>query len=497
MNLSQYSKAISTLLASPSPQALQGYFDQLLAKRQCSGIKIRQSNDVGKGVYAEANYMEGDLVLKDQMLVGTQHVSNKVDALVCSYCFRYIGSIELQIGRKLYLQGLGKGEGEEFELGTSKHIQKEGCLAESLHLRENHSVMAGHSDSDSASSSKSEDNAYLPLPKEVIESLINGELVLPYSKEFVLPSVISCVGGCAEEHYCSKSCAEADWESCHSLLCMGERSGCRNMEALARFTEHANGTNDIFHLAAKVISSTILKCEKFKAAQFKDNEPYFGPNALGTNLLLEAWRPFSMGYKRRWWDCVALPNDIDCNQEASFRMQMRELAFTSLQLLKDSIFCEDYAPLFSLEIYGNIIGMFELNNLDVVVASPVEDYFIYIDDLLFPKKEEAMEVTQPILKALGDDYSICCQGTGFFPLQSCMNHSCSPNAKAFKRDEDRDGQAIIVAVRDIHTGEEITISYIDEDLPYEERQAALADYGFKCTCPKCLEESKHCSSLEK
>jgi hypothetical protein len=36
---------------------------------------------------------------------------------------------------------------------------------------------------------------------------------------------------------------------------------------------------------------------------------------------------------------------------------------------------------FSLEIYGNIIGMFELNNLDLVVASPVEDYFLYIDDL--------------------------------------------------------------------------------------------------------------------
>jgi hypothetical protein len=26
-------------------------------------------------------------------------------------------------------------------------------------------------------------------------------------------------------------------------------------------------------------------------------------------------------------------------------------------------------------------------------------------------------------------------GTAFFPLQSCMNHSCCPNAKAFKRDE--------------------------------------------------------------
>lgn len=26
-------------------------------------------------------------------------------------------------------------------------------------------------------------------------------------------------------------------------------------------------------------------------------------------------------------------------------------------------------------------------------------------------------------------------GTAFFPLQSCMNHSCRPNAKAFKREE--------------------------------------------------------------
>lgn len=35
---------------------------------------------------------------------------------------------------------------------------------------------------------------------------------------------------------------------------------------------------------------------------------------------------------------------------------------------------------------------------------------------------------------------------------------------------------------------QVTISYIDEDLPYEERQAQLADYGFKCRCPKCSEE---------
>lgn len=132
---------------------------------------------------------------------------------------------------------------------------------------------------------------------------------------------------------------------------------------------------------------------------------------------------------------------------------------------------------------------------DLVVASPVEDYFLYIDDLPDPDKvrihtlsptyyqvecsklisypciswqKEAEEITRPFLDALGDDYSVCCQGmmsfcssfsiksskyfdllssnssklssfvllgTAFYSLQSCMNHSCTPNAKAFKREE--------------------------------------------------------------
>lgn len=124
----------------------------------------------------------------------------------------------------------------------------------------------------------------------------------------------------------------------------------------------------------------------------------------------------------------------------------------------------------------------------MVVASPVEDYFLYIDDLPEAGKTEVDEITQPLLDALGEDYSVCCQGTAFYPLQSCMNHSCCPSAKAFKRDEDKDGQATIIACRPIKKGEEVTISYIDEDLEFEERQAMLADYGFRCKCPRCLEE---------
>ncbi|KAH9814618.1 hypothetical protein DFH28DRAFT_295617 [Melampsora americana] len=43
----------------------------------------------------------------------------------------------------------------------------------------------------------------------------------------------------------------------------------------------------------------------------------------------------------------------------------------------------------------------------------------------------------------------------------------------------------IHAVRDIALGEEITISYRDMKLSRAERQAAIAHYGFQCTCSHC------------
>ncbi|KAK4437345.1 Histone-lysine N-methyltransferase ATXR2 [Sesamum alatum] len=455
----QFSDQVAALLSPPTLPQVQEYFEALVAERQCSSLKVKSDSQHGKGVYSEVDFQEDDLVLKDEMLAGAQHSSNKIDCLVCSFCFRFIGSIELQIGRKLYLQELGVSAVDE--CGSSDAIR---CSTSSEKTR---------------------------LPQDTIQSLMNGSLRLPYSENFPLPSVVPCLGGCKEAYYCSKSCAEADWDSFHSLLCIGHGSSSPNTEALLKFMKHANETNDIFILAAKVISFTILRYRKLKAAHVQREGKHDSSNQFDScifPLLLEAWKPVSMGFKRRWWDCIALPEDVDSSEEAEFRMQIKDLAFESLQLLKEAIYDKEYAPLFSLDIYGHIIGMFELNNLDLVVASPVEDYFLYIDDLPLSEKKEAENLTKPFLDALGDDYSISCQGTAFFPLQSCMNHSCIPNAKAFKREEDKDGQATIVALRPIFKGEEITISYIDEDLPYDERQELLADYGFRCKCPRCIEE---------
>ncbi|KAL0917397.1 hypothetical protein M5K25_012453 [Dendrobium thyrsiflorum] len=480
----EYANQIAALLAPPSPQTIQEYYEGLIQKEKCHAVRIEINKEHGKGVFSNRKFEEEELIFKDQILVAAQHSSNKVDCFVCSSCFRFIGSVELQIGRKLYLQSLGLSVKKE----CSHQIFSNEKTASSSSESQNEDDLFFQENSDNAGQSSYEENS---LSKEVLESLMNSKLSLPFSKQFVLPSIVPCPGGCEEEHYCSKVCADSDWESFHSLLCTGKSSCSLRQDAIVKFTEHADRTNDIFILAAKVISFTILRYRRLKQSLFENSKRpslHNSTNDSNLYLLLEAWKPIAMGFKRRWWDSIALPEDMDSCDEALFREQMRDMAFSSLQLLKEAIFDIECAPLFSLEIYGHIIDMFELNNLDLVVASPVEDYFLYIDELPSPEKEEAEKLTGPFLDALGDDYSVCCQGTAFYPIQSCMNHSCCPNAKAFKREEDIDGHTVIIAVSPISIGEEITISYIDEDLLYEERQALLADYGFKCSCPKCRKE---------
>lgn len=122
-----------------------------------------------------------------------------MDCLVCSFCFRFIGSVELQIGRKLYLQSLGDSANNGCQMGASSHVSKD-CYDTDSSDMEDGSYTKNHENLENCASSSSKDN--ISLPEGVVQSLMNGELVLPYSNKFLLPSTVPCPGGCGEAYYC-------------------------------------------------------------------------------------------------------------------------------------------------------------------------------------------------------------------------------------------------------------------------------------------------------
>ncbi|KAL1957992.1 hypothetical protein VTO42DRAFT_5204 [Malbranchea cinnamomea] len=76
-----------------------------------------------------------------------------------------------------------------------------------------------------------------------------------------------------------------------------------------------------------------------------------------------------------------------------------------------------------------------------------------------------------------DRIGLCIQ-----PYASFINHSCDPNAVVgFDQ-----GRIFIKALREIKSGEQVFISYVDNTNPFELRQKELLErYFFECTCPKC------------
>ena len=78
-----------------------------------------------------------------------------------------------------------------------------------------------------------------------------------------------------------------------------------------------------------------------------------------------------------------------------------------------------------------------------------------------------------------------CEGTGFYAILSCANHSCAANASIKCRES---SSISLIAEHAIKKGDEICINYIGEALDLHQRDEALQDYGFCCHCLLCNAE---------
>jgi hypothetical protein len=72
---------------------------------------------------------------------------------------------------------------------------------------------------------------------------------------------------------------------------------------------------------------------------------------------------------------------------------------------------------------------------------------------------EYLDVLRPVIDEHSDMFTHA-EASGLYLLHSKLNHSCQPNAIIQYRENKH--RVYVVAIRDIHPGEEVTISYLPE-----------------------------------
>jgi hypothetical protein len=82
---------------------------------------------------------------------------------------------------------------------------------------------------------------------------------------------------------------------------------------------------------------------------------------------------------------------------------------------------------------------------------------------------------------------------GLYGLPSFLNHSCAGNAHRYFY-----GDLIMVyAVEDIRRGEVVTIEYLPAGGDINRQGRFQMSFGFQCTCPMCVEQSRNPSVRER
>ncbi|KAJ3210198.1 hypothetical protein HDU67_005581 [Dinochytrium kinnereticum] len=328
---------------------------------------------------------------------------------------------------------------------------------------------------------------------------------------------VPCGGTCTNV-YCSENCKSIDLANGHDYLCPTTNP---NTDALNTFLTHCERTNEAFYLAAKFFSRIGKEVER------------------GVEMK-KAMMPFRMFVKDFWWD-VCEPTEEDDPED--FKLILKTLVEDTIGQMR-SVFAgrTEIQPILTAEFLALLMGLFERNNVTILTPSPLLAVFGELPQTI---TEEIIERLRGISArerlglADGEDYdpadlgededdefdplaqisALLAEGTGLHPLQASINHSCTPNAVVYKDDSHLtlkpqppgggssappavyDGRTVVKAIRDIKEGEEILVSYLDdnphgdvssgdEEMDEDEkewRRRSLREYGIaQCGCAKCV-----------
>uniref|UniRef100_A0A0G4IEN2 SET domain-containing protein n=1 Tax=Chromera velia CCMP2878 TaxID=1169474 RepID=A0A0G4IEN2_9ALVE len=500
-------------------------------------IMIRDlGQDRGRGLVAKRRIVKGEVIYRDEPIAAMQHVYSKRVTMSCSYCFRVVGSLRQQIDRVLSNSG--------------KSLKKNFPKADEA------------------------------LTEEVCSR-----------PPFEMPEAIPCPLHCGDV-FCSTLCMEeAQKRGPHRILCNEMRQA--DKLKLFRFFQHARHNHENFILAAVVYAEVIRlvrhegwtlerAMEEFavfakkhwyelvrdgdepkvatlqaKAMMFKSLRLERCAESLG--LLHEALFDLTVGAdvreatEKRQREAAAaeaerrekeMGKGAETDGEKDKMIEEKEgndassstaaaAAASSIANAPASSLHEEvgarWAPLFSLDYFTELLGLFDLVNMNVEFSNPLNSALGRAEKKgqeegneemksLMQHLRPALEEVRRIVNCV-EEYECSIEadngdraedsdddeetkgkekdktlrpfppflGIALFRTVAMTNHSCWPNAEV---DYTLDKRSIVRALRDVLPGEEIVQSYIDEALPLDKRQKALrTDYGFMCRCSKCRVEA--------
>eukprot|EP00123_Amoebidium_parasiticum_P015120 comp22796_c1_seq1/m.35727 comp22796_c1_seq1/g.35727 ORF comp22796_c1_seq1/g.35727 comp22796_c1_seq1/m.35727 type:complete len:416 (-) comp22796_c1_seq1:115-1362(-) len=386
----------------------------------------------GKGVVSTREISEGEVVFKEKPLVAIQHVANRSKAIVCDQCFRFIGTLQLQVDNLL-------GEGH-VQLPPLDGINPQesfcpiyqcanGCgalycseLCRNLSYDNHHRLLCPGED---------DDHPWWHLYRFALET---NDIFLLVTRGIstVIQECERNGGDVDDAEECFRYVFKAPWWDV-----VGQSEDGNQADYLQSFHTLVDDATDLLRKLLpsrppydKLLDRDYISC---MVGMYELNNAHLSVSSPVNNYLHRA-------------------QDMPEGSNRGASMEI-ELLLDSLRILADE------------------------------EAAERDDTADKGKPAVGKGKEAADEDEE-------DPIFIACEGNGLYRLQACLNHSCRPNVALLKGEDDQDGSVVVRALRHIQPGEELCISYIEESEPLAARRQALREYLFDCRCEKCVEEEQ-------
>ena len=430
-------------------------------------ITVYKSNLHSDGVKVLKKINKDDVIFYETPMCCLQSIPNRQDAICCSFCFRFIGTVDMQLNI------------------LKKEITRQDVIT---YVNDN------NNDNDND----------------------NKDLILT-------DRIIPCQSNCGTL-YCNENCRDEHMKKSHKYLCTGyidEKDADNN--CLFQFILHSIETNEIFLLVGDVYARILCDIDEGKSIE-NAMKPWLGycrnkwEDVAKTNdtdetavefaetlkkLTLESWEllcdAFDLQSKKldKILDHDFMSRTIGMFEQNNVGVRLTNPILNYIKKMDDDSELIESMLDNIKQISKNLESLDdvewedveddeenddnddnkenEIENKSIFVRVPTNPKLIELEEIL---KEEGEENIFPPL-----------DGTAFYKTICKINHSCCPNCIVrYNTDSVQGLVAQVIALNEIEEGEELVQSYIDQSLDINSRQAALRDYGFECRCIKCTEE---------